>query len=66
MAAEWICDGCGKRAPGVFWPKGDHNWHKPEKWYERSDEDGIQSACSRECIDKIAEKSGKTGVVLPI
>jgi hypothetical protein len=44
----------------------DGNWHKPMSWYERSDEGGIQSACSRECIGKIAAKSGKTDVVLPI
>lgn len=64
MATEWICDGCGKRAPGV--PGRLGTWHKPRSWYERSDDDGIQSACSRECIDKIAEQSGKTNVVLPI
>ena len=40
-------------------------WWKPRHWYERSDEDGIQTACSRECIDKISEKSGKTNQ-LPI
>jgi len=62
MAAESICDGCGKRAPM------DHyhgKWFKPNSWFERSDEDGCQTACSRECIKKIADKSGKTGVVLP-
>ena len=64
MACEIICDGCGKRAPGVSGRDG--NWHKPSNWYERSDKDGIQTACSRECIDKIAKASGKTGVVLPI
>lgn len=63
MAAEWICDGCGKRAPGV--PAGG-NWYKPDSWFERSDDDGIQTACSRPCIDRIAKASGKTGVVLPI
>jgi len=64
MATEWICDGCGKRVPGV--PAMGGRWMKPSHWYERSDDDGIQSACSRECIDKIAEKSGKTSVVLPV
>lgn len=63
MACEFICDGCGKRAPGVA---SNHNWFKPSHWYERSDEDGIQTACSRECIDAIAKKSGKTDIVLPI
>lgn len=64
MAAEAICDGCGERQPMVAGRDG--NWHKPRSWFERSDEDGIQTACSRECIQKIAEKSGKTSVVLPI
>lgn len=64
MAAESICDGCGKRGPMIA--GRDHNWHKPASWFERSDDDGIQTACSRECVRKIAEKSGKTGCVLPI
>lgn len=64
MAAESICDGCGKRAPMVAGLNGQ--WFKPRSWFQRSDEDGIQTACSRECIDKIAEKSGKTRVILPI
>lgn len=63
---EYICDGCGKREPAELarWP-GLH-WSKPRDWYERADEDGIQTACSRECIEKIAEKTGKTAVVLPV
>ena len=64
MSAEIICDGCGKRE--AMEVSGKHDWIKPRSWFERSDEDGIQSACSRECIEKIAEKSGKTSVVLPI
>lgn len=64
MAAESICDGCGKRAPMVKGELG--TWHKPHSWFERSDKDGIQTACSRECIEKIAEKSGKTACVLPV
>lgn len=64
MAMESICDGCGKREPAEHGTSG--TWHKPRQWYERSDKDGIQTACSRECIDKIAEKTGKTDLVLPI
>lgn len=64
MAAESICDGCGKRAPMEQGELG--TWHKPRLWFERSDDDGIQTACCRECIEKIAEKSGKTGCVLPV
>ena len=63
MAAEAICDGCGKREPMYY---AGHNWHKPSDWYERSDDDGVQTACSRECIEKISKETGKTPVVLPI
>lgn len=61
---EFICDGCGKREPGFCNRSGD--WFKPADWYERSDDDGTQTACSRECIKKIAEKTGKTTVVFPL
>ena len=64
MSAEIICDGCGKRAAMTATRHGD--WIKPRDWFQRSDEDGIQTACSRECIEKIARKTGKTGVVLPV
>lgn len=64
MAAEFICDECGKRAPGESNYYG--GWFKPRQWYQRSDKDGTQLACSRECIDKVAEKTGKTKCVLPI
>ena len=66
MACEYICDGCGKREPGVFWPRGTPGWHKPGSWYQRQDEDGPQDACCRACIEKTAERSNKTSVVLPI
>lgn len=64
MSAEWICDGCGKREKAETY--GTHTLGKPLHWFERSDKDGVQSACSRGCIEKIAKKTGKTGVVLPI
>lgn len=64
MAAESICDGCGKRAPMEKGALG--TWHKPRHWYERSDDHGIQTACSRQCIEKIAKESGKTACVLPV
>lgn len=60
---EYICDECGKREKAIA---VGHAWAKPGEWFERSDADGIQTACSRECIDAIAEKSGKTSVILPI
>lgn len=62
MACEFICDGCGKRQQVSPFPGG---WFKPSSWYERSDKDGTQVACSRECIKVIAEKTGKTDVVAP-
>ncbi len=64
MAVEFICDGCGKRTPAEMGRSGDA--FKPRSWYARGDDDGQQHACSRECIEKIAEKTGKTAVVLPI
>lgn len=63
MACEFICDGCGKREPGYPLMMG---WGKPRDWYERTDSDGRQTACSRSCIEKIAKKSGKTAVVAPV
>lgn len=62
MSAEIICDGCGKREPMRV---ANHQWHKPSDWFERSDKDGIQSACSRRCIEIVATKSGKTDLVSP-
>lgn len=64
MSCEFTCDGCGKKAPGEF--GADHTWHKPHAWFERSDTGGPQTACSRNCIDLIAAKTGKTRVILPI
>lgn len=64
MACKYICDGCGKEAEAVHYDR--LGWSKPPSWYQRSDKDGPQDACSRACIDKISEASGKTGVVLPI
>ncbi len=62
MACEYICDGCGKRAPAFH---NNRDWFKPRDWFERSDDDGIQTACSRECIEKVAATTNKTGVTLP-
>ena len=63
MACEYICDGCGKRSPA---DKRAVGWTKPWGWFQRSDADGPQDACSRSCIEKIAEKTGKTGLVAPL
>ena len=63
MSCEFICDGCGKRVNVVRYPGG---YFPPSHWFSRSDEDGGQVACSRECIKKISEKTGKTDLVSPI
>lgn len=66
MAAKFICDGCGKETQAGFYPtNAGSGWHKPHSWYQRMDEDGIQDACSRECIDKVAAATKKTAVVSP-
>jgi hypothetical protein len=62
MGGEYICDGCGKRAPAEH---NNRDYFKPSAWFQRVDEDGIQDACCRECIQKIAKKSGKTSIILP-
>lgn len=62
MACEFICDGCGKRAKA--WYNG-RDYFKPARWYQRSDEDGIQDACCRECIEKVAKETKKTRVIVP-
>jgi hypothetical protein len=64
MAAEMICDGCGKRAAMTANRHGD--WFKPAGWLQRTDDDGTQVACSRQCVDKVAETSGKTGCIIPL
>jgi len=56
MAAESICDNCGKRAPMVAGRAG--RWHKPRAWYERSDDDGIQTAWNTREAAEAAKKGG--------
>ena len=66
MGCEFICDGCGEVEKAVFYKTNPGQWFKPEHWYQRGDADGIQDACSRKCVEKIAEKTKKTSVVLPL
>lgn len=56
--SEIVCEGCGVTAPGP---------EKPPKWYQRTDaETGVDHyACTRACIDVIAEKTGQTKVIMP-
>jgi hypothetical protein len=63
MACEYICDGCGKRTMADY---NGRDYFKPPSWYARSDEEGQQDACCRECIEKVAKKTGKTSLVLPV
>ena len=65
MSCEYKCDGCGAKAKGVFWPKGDQGWHKPDSWFQRQDKEGPQDACCRACIEKVSRDSNKTAVVAP-
>jgi hypothetical protein len=65
MSCTFTCDNpaCGKQAPGIV---GAHTYIHPHNWFQRSDKDGIQDACSRACIEAIAARTGKTAVVLPL
>ena len=63
MGCEFVCDGCGKREQASI---VNGEYHKPWDWFGRRDKDGPQVACSRECINKVAAETGKTGLVLPI
>lgn len=72
MAAEIICDGCGKRVPMDTAYDGRHI--KPRNWYERTDFNGMESpkkavrtwsACSRECIEKIRKETGDATPIAP-
>jgi hypothetical protein len=63
MSCKFTCDGCGEEESGYY---ANGHWFKPHSWFERSDEDGPQTACSRRCIETIAAKTGKTPCVLPI
>lgn len=63
MACTFTCDGCGKTAAGEF---ANGQWFKPSAWFERSDDKGPQTACSRPCIETIAKKTGTTHCVMPV
>jgi hypothetical protein len=74
VAAEIICDGCGKRAKMILGATG--NWFKPGDWYERTqfveEPDGRLgrpirnwSVCSRECIEKVRKETGDNTPIAP-
>lgn len=65
MSAKFICDGCGKEEPAVP-VRGGHEWGKPWSWFQRTDKnEKPQDACSRECVAKIAEKTGERIPIAP-
>ena len=57
------CQGCGRI--GRMWCNDFGQWFDPRSWYSRRDDDGVQIACSRECIGKVSKASGKHDVVAP-
>lgn len=65
MPAIAICSGCGVREPMIEGKDGI--FHTPTYWYTRADEhEGIQLACSKECIKKIDRNTGKKPVIIPL
>lgn len=71
MSVKYICDGCGKEEPGEHHPGGVF---KPSDWFSRCIWEGDERrqyprwlfACSRECVEKINEKSDDPMPILPI
>lgn len=61
----FFCDYCEAQAEGE-WYGSPPSAHKPRHWFQRSDKDGVQVVCSRTCIDLLAEKTGKTNIVVPM
>jgi hypothetical protein len=65
MACEYICDGCGEVTKGIFYSTNPTRWFKPDHWFQRSNDKGIQDACSRECAEKINTKTGERTPIAP-
>jgi len=64
MSGKIICDGCGAEVRAI--PMRSGGYLSPNSWFGRGDDDGNQDACSRACVDVIAEKTRKTKVIIPI
>ncbi len=72
MSVQYTCDGCGKTEPGAW---NGVTWSRPRvanglsggggEWFTREDKKGQHHACSRKCINKIAEEKGVTSCVAP-
>ena len=65
MSCKYVCDGCGKESPAARYENNTTRWFKPHEWFQRGDKDGIQDACSRECVEKVSVKTGKSSLVSP-
>ena len=67
------CHKCGESFDRLEYTRSE--WMRPlvddgkagggNYWWSRQDREGQQHACSRECIDKIAETMGVTRAVMP-
>jgi len=63
MAAKVICDNCGKQA-SMFSVR--ENWFRPNDWFERTNDKGIETACSKKCAEIIERKTLKTSFFLSV
>jgi len=75
MACFFVCDGCGREAPGIH--VKDYVFAKPRTWFQRSiTEDGPRPgekvetvciiSCSRECMKRIDRGHPKAKVALQV
>ena len=58
MAAEAICDGCGKRE--AMWQDALGKWHKPAHWYQGNTPLGWKIVCGTGCAERICDQAMKT------
>jgi hypothetical protein len=71
MSCKFICDGCGKEAPGYY---NGRDWFKPNSWFaknidnenSKSDKLICLTVCSRDCIKKASKKFETDNVIIPI
>lgn len=65
MAAECICDGCGKREPMFCNASGE--WYKPKVWYQRTEPKTKKTyvACCEACVKKVAAETGTDPTIMP-
>lgn len=60
MACIFVCDSCGKQAPGDWY--ADSIWRKPPDWYDRlvGEESDLKHACCYACLVQVAAANGTT------